>query len=165
MKQHSILREIKDTIQEKVPNIELFSFLIAIILGGAGAILFSLKSLNKLDLLSISRIELIGMTIFLWAFLAILIYRFILIRSYIIEFLCQKYLWQFVGWFVLIIIPFLLIEGLRTNINFIELLISLVISIPFLGFSGIFLAWGINLFIPLPLVMKRLKRIMVISFT
>lgn len=162
-KHFPILREIKNTIQDKIPNIELISLLISIILGGAGAILFFLKSLNKLDLLSISRIELIGMTIFLWAILAFFIYPIILSRSNIIVFLRQKCLWQFVGWFILISLPFLLIEVQRTSLNHNGLLISLIIFLIFIllwGLLGLMLA-DVT---PLPLVMKRLKRIMVISF-
>lgn len=164
MKKKSIWGEIKDTIQETVPNIELIGLLISIVLGGAGAILFFLNSLNKLDLLSISRTELIGATIFLWAILAFYIYPIILTRSKIIEFLHLKYVWQFVGWLILIFTPYLIVWVLTTNQNYIELLIFLGISILFLGLIGIILAAEINLTIPLHMVIKRLKLIMAISF-
>ncbi len=69
----------------------------SIILGGSAATLFFLNSLNKIKLISITFPELIGMTIFLWAILAFIIYRILLIRSQIIKFFRQKSLWQFIG--------------------------------------------------------------------
>jgi len=103
------------------------------------------------------------MTIFLWAILAFIIYRILLIHSQIIKFFRQKSLWQFIGWFILISIPFLLIELQRTNQSYIKILISVIISILLWGLVGLIFAVFVNGFIPLPLVMRHIKMIMVIS--
>ncbi len=154
---------IRDTIQEVVHNIELKSLLISIILGGAGATLFFLNSLNRINLLSITLPELIGTTIFLWIILAFFIYKFILIRSHIIKFLIkffrEKPLWQFIGWFILISLPFLMIEGQFTVQNYIFFIIPILIW----GFFGLILAVFVNSLVPLHLVIKEIKLIMVTS--
>ncbi len=86
-----------------------------------------------------------------------------LIHSQVIKFLRQKSLWQFVGWFILISIPFLLIEVQRTTQNYIEILIYIIISILMWGLVGLTFAVFVNGFIPLHLVMRQIKLIMVIS--
>lgn len=159
MKKHSIWCKIKDTSQGAVHNIEL---MLSIILGGT--ILIFLNYLNKINLISTTLPKLIGATVFLWAMLAFFIYLIILKRSHIIEFLREKYFWQFVGWFVLISLPSLLIDGLRINKNYIDLFIYLVISILFWSLFGIVIAALVNASLPLQLVIKQIKLIMVISF-
>ncbi len=163
MKKQSTMLGISDTIQEAIKNIELRSLIISIILGGAGAMLFLLNSLNKINLISITLPELIGTNIFLWAILAFFIYKFLLIHSQIIEFLRQKSLRQFVAWFILISIPFSLIEVQHATQNYIEILIFIIISILIWGLLGLIFAIFVNGFIPLHLVMRQIKLIMVVS--
>jgi len=163
MEKESIKLGIRDMNQDVVHNIELISLLISIILGGAGATLFFVNSLNKINLISITLHELIGTTIFLWAILAFFIYKFILIRSHIIKFLRQKPLWQFIAWFILISIPFSLIEVQHATQDYIGILIFIIISILMWGLLGLIFAIFVNGFIPLHLVIKQIKLIMVIS--
>lgn len=163
MKKQSIKLGIREMIQEVVHNIERRSLLISIILGSVGATLFFLNSLNLINSISITLPELIRTTIFLWAILIFFIYKFMLIRSYIIRFFSQKSLWQFVGWFILISIPFLLIEVQRATQNYIEILIFIIISILMWGLLGLILAITVNGFITLHLIMRQIKLIMVIS--
>ncbi len=125
MKKQSAMLEI-DAIQETIKNIELRSLIISIIISSAGTTLFFINSLNKINLISITLPELIGMTIFLWAILAFFIYKSLLIHSQIIEFLRQKSLRQFVAWFILISIPFSLIEVQHATQNYIEILIFII---------------------------------------
>ncbi len=122
--------------------------------------LFFLNSLNKINLISITLPELIGTTIFLWAILAFFIYKFLLIHSQIIKFLRQKSLWQFIGWFIFISIPFLLIELQRTNQSYIKILISVIISILLWVLIGLIFAVCVNIVIPLDTVIRQLKLIM-----
>ena len=164
MKKQSTMVGVSDIIQEAIQNIKLRSLIISIILGGAGATLFFLNSLNKINQISITIPKLIVLTIFLWAFLAFFFFSFLLIHSQITKFLRQKSLWQFIGWFILISIPFLLIQVQYTTQNYGRLLISMVFLILMWGLFGLILATLLNSLSPLHLVIKQIKLVMIISF-
>lgn len=156
---------VSDIIQKAIQNVELRSLIISIILGGAGATLFFLNSLNKISQISITIPKLIVLTIFLWAFLALFFFSILLQHSQIIKFLRQKSLRQFIGWFILISIPFLLIQVQYKTQNYDELLIYMVFLILMWGLIGLILADLLNHLSTLHLVIKQIKLVMIISFT
>jgi len=165
MKKQSTMIGVSDIIQKAIQNIELRSLIISIILGGAGATLFFINSLNKINQISITIPKLIVLTIFLWAFLAFFFFKISLKHSQIIKFLHQKSLWQFIGWFILISIPFLLTQVQYTTQNYDEQLIFMVFLILIWGLIGLMLADLLNNLSPLHLVIKQIKLVMIISFT
>jgi len=164
MKKQSTMIGVSDIDQKAIQNIELRSLIISIILGGAGATLFFLNSLNKINQISITIPKLIVLTFFLWAFLAFVFFTILLQHSQIIKFLRQKSLRQFIGWFILISIPFLLTQVQYTTQNYDGLLISMVFLILIWGLFGLILAAILNDLSPLHLVIKQIKLVMIISF-
>lgn len=164
MKKQSTMIRVSGIIQKAIQNNELISLIISIILGGAGATLFFIESLNIINQISITIPKLVVLTIFFWAFLALFFFKILLHHSQIIKFLRQKSLRQFIGWFILINIPFLLTLVQYTTHNYGGLLISMVFLILMWGLCGLILAGMLNELSPLHLVIKQIKLVMVISF-
>jgi len=164
MKKQSTMIGVSDINQKAIQNIELRSLIISIILSGAGATLFFLNYLNKINQISITIPKLIVLTFFLWAFLAFVFFTIFLQHSQIIKFLRQKSLRQFIGWFILISIPFLLTPLQYTTQNYYGLLISMVFLILIWGLFGLIFAVTLNGLSPLHLVIKQIKLVMIISF-